>query len=145
MSSWNSNFTPSEIRRQKRLTVARGNLSLTGFALIETIVALAILSLIFLDMAEIIKLGHSAGSKSKISVDAGSLARTKLEEYSQIPLPANNTYIDDYNTISGFPQFRVETAVQDFLSGWAIKLISTTVYWNSGANSVYFTTLKADY
>lgn len=145
MSSWNSNFTPLEIERQRRPAAVRGNLSLTGFTLIETIVALAILSLVFLDTAEIIKLGHSAGLKSKRNVDAGSLARTKLEEYSQSSLPANNTYIEDYNTIPGFPEFRVETLVQDFLSGWAIKLISTTVYWNSGVNSVHFTTLKADY
>ena len=38
-----SGFTPLEIRRQRRLTVARGNLSLTGFTLSEVILAAAIL------------------------------------------------------------------------------------------------------
>ena len=37
-------FTPSEIRRQRRLTVARGNLSLTGFTLVEISIVVAILA-----------------------------------------------------------------------------------------------------
>ena len=147
MSSWNSNSTPSEIRRQRRLTVARGNLSLTGFTLIETIVALAILSLIFLDMAQIIKIGYSAGSKSKKYVTACSLSRAKIEENSRVPLPADGTVVEDYNAIADFLDFRRETTISNYNAtyGAALKQILVTVYWDSGASSVSFITLKADY
>ena len=37
-------FTPSEIRRQRRLTVASGNLSLSGFTLVEISIVVAILA-----------------------------------------------------------------------------------------------------
>ena len=160
MSSWNSDFTPleavgqpvrnkklltgftpSEIRRQRRLTVARGNLSLAGFTLIETIVALAILSLIFLDMAQIIKIGYSAGSKSKKYVTACSLAREKLEEKSSW-LPASESRA----AVSGFSGFEREVTVSNHATYPAtLKQILVTVYWDSGASSVSFTTLKADY
>ncbi|HAH20305.1 MAG TPA: type II secretion system protein GspG [Candidatus Omnitrophica bacterium] len=39
-------FTPSEIKRRRRLTVARGNLSLTGFTLIELMLVVVIIGVL---------------------------------------------------------------------------------------------------
>ena len=41
-----SGFTPLKIRRQRRLTVADGNLSLTGFTLVETLLVISIIGII---------------------------------------------------------------------------------------------------
>lgn len=114
---------------------------LTGFTLIETIVAIAFLALIFLDMAQIIKGGYSAGLKSRKYIAACSLAREKLEDKSSwLPVPEIRA------AVSGFSGFEREVAVSDHATYPAtLKQIVVTVYWDSGASSVSFTTLKADY
>lgn len=137
MLSWNSNFTPLETigrpMRKKRF--------LTGFTLIETIVALAILSLIFLEMAQIIKLGYGAGLKSKKYVTACNLAREKLEEKSSW-LPTTESRA----AVSGFSGFEREVTVSNHATYPAtLKQILVTIYWDSGAKNVSFVTFKSDY
>lgn len=126
--------------RKKRL--------LSGFTLIETIVALAFLCLIFLDMAEIIKIGYGAGLRSKKYVSACNLAREKLEGYSQAAsLPSIGTTTENYGTISNYSDFKRQTSVSAYSSYSSSDLvqISVTVYWNSDKHSVSAATLEAVY
>lgn len=52
-----SGFTPLEIRRRRRLTVARGNLSLTGFTLIEVLLAIGVSVLVLTSAYSSLRLG----------------------------------------------------------------------------------------
>lgn len=116
-----------------------------GFSLLESMVAVLILSLLLGGMLGIFWQGFKAAENSSKRTIAYSLAREKLEEYSRTPLPSNGAATENYGTINGFTDFKRRADVNDYVYPGELKQITVTVYWNNDANSQSFTTLKADY
>ncbi len=63
-------FTPLETRRQRRLTAAKGGLSLTGFTLAELLMAIWVMSII---LAAIATLSFALGSANDSALDSSQI------------------------------------------------------------------------
>jgi len=76
-------FTPLEIKRRRRLTVACGNLSLTGFTLIEVLLAAGISALTLISAYSALRLGWISYKRMNNNSQAYQDLRNGLEKFAK--------------------------------------------------------------
>jgi len=72
-------FTPLETRHQRRLTVACGNLSLTGFTLVEVMISVLILGVGLTSVANSYILALRGANSAVNNISALNIAKEKFE------------------------------------------------------------------
>lgn len=124
----------------------RKDVFINGFSLIEVAVALAIFGLIAGGMVAIFGQGSRVTDSSKKKVIAVSLAGEKLEELSRNSVQPADSGSEAYGDITGFTEFRREWNVS-WYQGYTNDLaqIDVIVYWNTNAENISISTLKARY
>ena len=142
-------FLKHHLHRQPKLTLA--NLSEAGFTLIETLIALAILTVAVLAIVQLFPLGLKAGQQAKNTTLATNLAQARMEELiseSYGNLNPGSVTEDSLSTIdedfSGFTRLTVinyvnadlETVGQDL----GLKKVQVYVSWLSPFSSQRSTT-----
>lgn len=113
-------FTPLEIRRQRLLTVARGSLSLTGFTLLETMIAIAIFALAAIGVGGAIVSVQQSWQKQKANVNLINSARWGME-FMANEIRRGATVVKTTAASDGIDEgikFRLPAVVSDYVFYW---------------------------
>jgi len=125
-------FTPLETRHQRRMTVASGNLSLTGLTLLEIIVSTIILALVMVGLVNVFVVGRKYIQHSRYRMAAGEIGKkfidplqqyVRQDTWSSNPLGANSLA----NSTSGI--YTASYSISTHPSDNTIKKVKTTVSW----------------
>ncbi len=118
-----------------------------GFTLVEVMVAMVILSVGFMTMAGVAASVMRGNAHSSRMTTATTLAQEKMEEirrlgYSGIP-DAETTTVEAYDSIAHYNSYeRIVSTAAHAADG--IKMITVTVYWDSGSRKVVLRTILAE-
>ncbi|MFV9690406.1 MAG: type IV pilus modification PilV family protein [Desulfobacteria bacterium] len=115
-----------------------------GFSLLEVLVAMVILSMGLLTTAALTVGIIQGNGLSKKHTTATTLAREQMEDirrrgYSGMPAP--QTTIEDYSTITNYPLHRRVTETSAGEPGPNMKTVTVTVFWDSDNRSVALQTI----
>jgi prepilin-type N-terminal cleavage/methylation domain-containing protein len=123
----------SRQKNKKLWAMGYGLWAKEGFTLLEIIIALVILAIGLIAIAYMVNAAISSNREAKLLTQAVILAQDKLEELKGVAydnLAGGSDISGDYS--------RVWTVQTD--TSKAMKTVTLTVSWNSGAKSVTFVT-----
>ena len=126
----------------------KNDLNTKGFTLMEVLIAISLLAVGMLAVASLAA-GIIKGTYHSVRLTAATtLVQEKIEEmlrlgYSGTPT-ADTLTVEDYSTITGFPDFRRVTLTDVDNPSANMKLIEVTVYWDSDNKSVKVRTFLAE-
>ena len=106
-----------------------------GFTLLETLLAVLLMSIGFVVLLQFLGTGLFAGSENENDLVALHLAQEKVEELR------NKSYASVANetkaAVSGFPVFQREVVITTPVAN--LKQATINVYWNSKSNELHTT------
>ena len=110
----------------------------SGFTLIETVIALLVLTIGLLGMASL-AISVMQGNKSSNQIStATALAQDKMEELRGLgykDLPGSDSTVTE-NSVSGFPKYKRVVVTDVDWPAQFMKKVTVTVYWDSDKHSV---------
>ena len=131
---------PARVSRQAwRPRQWRGNQD--GFTLIDNILTLGIMMFTMMALVGLLGTVISANNGNKKRTTGITLAENKIAEVrrngydSTVPLNTTVTVTEDYNTMTGYPNFKRVTATQDGVPSAGMQTITVTVSWDNDKKS----------
>jgi type IV pilus assembly protein PilV len=112
-----------------------------GFTLLESIIAITILSIGLLAMASLTVAIIKGNTLSNNMTTATVLAQDKMENIRKLGYDGAVNETENYGAISGYPLFKRATTVLDDTPYSDMKSVTVTVYWDSNAHSVELKTI----
>jgi len=118
-----------------------------GFTLLETLVALSVLSIGLLGMAGLTTSIIHGNTLSKKVTTATTLGQDKMEDFRRLGYsgtPSTDTTTEEnYNSIPDYPFYKRVTFFDVDNPSLGMKMVTVTVFWNSDARSVALQTILA--
>ncbi len=118
--------------------------SVSGFTLIEVLIAIAILTIGLLAISALTVGIMRGNTHSDRLTTATMLAQEKMEDISRLGYSGAIDSTEDYNSIASYPLFKRVTSIAASTPGSNMKTSTVTVYWDSDDKSVVLQTILAN-
>lgn len=118
----------------------------SGFTLTEILIAIVILSIGLLGLAQISVGVITSNLSSTKMTSASTLAQDKIEEIKNLGYDNANTAAgtEDYGSIQDHEAYKRVTAVSAGTPEAGMMTVTVTVFWNGDNNSVVTSTILSD-
>ena len=118
------------------MTIMRRIRDTRGFTLIEIMIAVTLLAIGLLGMAGLTVGIMRGNTLSNQVTTATALAQDKMEDIKRAGYSGAATLTEEYNTISGYPNYKRKTEVDVDTPDIGMKTVTVTVYWDADEASV---------